>query len=167
MTETVSVGTMCASLDGDGFRAIFRDYTLRNAVGAPPPASTRTGDGEHRGSRQGACGHGGWTPRGSVPVDLPARSLRSSGRASQGAQLMDGKDAHDSVVSGEVGGARAAVVAFFVPGRLIQCLGGAYPDVKAELRLDDASLGLALLGTVIAAVAIVGDTGFRRQHRED
>jgi regulation of enolase protein 1 (concanavalin A-like superfamily) len=29
MTETVSVGMMCASPDGNGFRAIFRDYTLR------------------------------------------------------------------------------------------------------------------------------------------
>ena len=79
--------------------------------------------------------------------------------------MADGKDAHDSVVSGEVGGARAAVVAFFVPAGLIQCLGGAHPDVKAELRLDDASLGLALLGTAIAAVATAGYTGFRRQHR--
>ena len=62
---------------------------------------------------------------------------------------------------GEVGRARAAVVAFFVlAGLSFSAWAVRIPDVKAELRLDDATLGLALLGTAAGSVVAMTGSGW-------
>jgi MFS family permease len=62
---------------------------------------------------------------------------------------------------GEVGGARAAVVAYFVlAGVSFSAWAVRIPDVKAELRLDDATLGLVLLGTAAGSVVAMTGSGW-------
>ena len=62
---------------------------------------------------------------------------------------------------GEVGGARAAVVAYFVlAGVSFSAWAVRIPDVKAALRLDDATLGLALLGTAAGSVVAMTGSGW-------
>ena len=62
---------------------------------------------------------------------------------------------------GEVGRARAAVVAFFVlAGFSFSAWAVRIPDVKAELGLDDATLGLALLGTAAGSVVAMTASGW-------
>ena len=62
---------------------------------------------------------------------------------------------------GEVGRARAAVVAFFVlAGLAFSAWAVRIPDVKAELGLDDATLGLALLGTAAGSVVAMTASGW-------
>ena len=62
---------------------------------------------------------------------------------------------------GEVGGARAAVVAYFVlAGVSFSAWAVRIPDVKAELGLDDATLGLALLGTAAGSVVAMTASGW-------
>ena len=54
---------------------------------------------------------------------------------------------------GDTGRARAAVVAYFVlAGLAFSAWAVRIPDVKAALRLDDATLGLALLGAATGSV---------------
>ena len=62
---------------------------------------------------------------------------------------------------GEVGRARAAVIAFFVlAGLCFSAWAVRIPDVKATLRLDDATLGLALLGTAAGSVVAMTASGW-------
>jgi MFS family permease len=62
---------------------------------------------------------------------------------------------------GENGRARAAVVAFFVlAGFSFSAWAVRIPDVKAELGLDDATLGLALLGTAAGSVVAMTASGW-------
>jgi hypothetical protein len=62
---------------------------------------------------------------------------------------------------GEVGHARAAVVAFFVlAGLAFSAWAVRIPDIKAELGLDDATLGLALLGTAAGSVIAMTASGW-------
>jgi MFS family permease len=62
---------------------------------------------------------------------------------------------------GDVGQARAAVVAYFVlAGLSFSAWAVRIPDVKAALRLDDATLGLALLGTATGSVVAMTASGW-------
>ncbi|HTE18435.1 MAG TPA: MFS transporter [Armatimonadota bacterium] len=62
---------------------------------------------------------------------------------------------------GEFGPARAAVVAFFVlAGLSFSAWAVRIPDVKSALRLDDATLGLALLGTAAGSVVAMTASGW-------
>jgi len=62
---------------------------------------------------------------------------------------------------GAVGRARAAVVAFFVlAGLSFSAWAVRIPDVKATLRLDDATLGLALLGAAAGSVVAMTGSGW-------
>ena len=66
---------------------------------------------------------------------------------------------------GEIGRARAAVVAFFVlAGLSFSAWAVRIPDVKAELGLDDATLGLALLGTAAGSVVAMTASGWTIAH---
>lgn len=62
---------------------------------------------------------------------------------------------------GDIGRARAAVIAFFVlAGLSFSAWAVRIPDVKATLRLDDATLGLALLGTAAGSVVAMTASGW-------
>lgn len=62
---------------------------------------------------------------------------------------------------GEVGRARAAVVAFFlVAGFSFSAWAVRIPDVKDELGLDEAALGLALLGMAAGAIVAMTASGW-------
>lgn len=62
---------------------------------------------------------------------------------------------------GAVGPARAAVVAYFVlAGLSFSAWAVRIPDVKSALRLDDATLGLALLGTAAGSVVAMTASGW-------
>ena len=62
---------------------------------------------------------------------------------------------------GEIGRARAAVIAFFVlAGLAFSAWAVRIPDVKATLNLDDATLGLALLGTAAGSVVAMTASGW-------
>lgn len=62
---------------------------------------------------------------------------------------------------GEIGQARAAVIAFFVlAGLSFSAWAVRIPDVKATLQLDDATLGLALLGTAAGSVVAMTASGW-------
>jgi MFS family permease len=62
---------------------------------------------------------------------------------------------------GEIGRARAAVIAFFVlAGLSFSAWAVRIPDVKAHLGLDDATLGLALLGTAAGSVVAMTGSGW-------
>ena len=62
---------------------------------------------------------------------------------------------------GDVGRARAAVVAYFVlAGLSFSAWAVRIPDVKAALGLDDATLGLALLGTAAGSVVAMTASGW-------
>jgi MFS family permease len=62
---------------------------------------------------------------------------------------------------GEIGRARAAVIAFFVlAGLCFSAWAVRIPDVKAALQLDDATLGLALLGTAAGSVVSMTASGW-------
>lgn len=62
---------------------------------------------------------------------------------------------------GDVGRARAAVVAYFVlAGLSFSAWAVRIPDVKSALGLDDATLGLALLGTAAGSVVAMTSSGW-------
>jgi MFS family permease len=62
---------------------------------------------------------------------------------------------------GDVGRARAAVVAYFVlAGLSFSAWAVRIPDVKSALHLDDATLGLALLGTAAGSVVAMTASGW-------
>src|SRR4029453_9990325 len=62
---------------------------------------------------------------------------------------------------GEIGRARAAVVAYFVlAGLSFSAWAVRIPDIKSALRLDDATLGLALLGTAAGSVVAMTASGW-------
>jgi MFS family permease len=62
---------------------------------------------------------------------------------------------------GEVGRSRAAVIAFFVlAGLSFSAWAVRIPDVKSALHLDDATLGLALLGTAAGSVVAMTASGW-------
>lgn len=62
---------------------------------------------------------------------------------------------------GDTGRARAAVVAYFVlAGLAFSAWAVRIPDVKAALRLDDATLGLALLGAATGSVVAMTASGW-------
>ncbi len=62
---------------------------------------------------------------------------------------------------GDIGRARAAVVAYFVlAGLSFSAWAVRIPDVKSALHLDDATLGLALLGTAAGSVVAMTTSGW-------
>src|SRR5215203_5881786 len=62
---------------------------------------------------------------------------------------------------GEIGQSRAAVIAFFVlAGLSFSAWAVRIPDVKSALGLDDATLGLALLGTAAGSVVAMTASGW-------
>ena len=63
--------------------------------------------------------------------------------------------------AGEVGRARAAVVAFFVlSGVSFSAWAVRIPDVRKELGLDEATLGLVLLGLAVGSIAAMTASGW-------
>ena len=62
---------------------------------------------------------------------------------------------------GEIGRARASVIAYFVlAGLSFSAWAVRIPDIKSALRLDDATLGLALLGTAAGSVVAMTASGW-------
>src|SRR5215217_7270042 len=62
---------------------------------------------------------------------------------------------------GEIGQSRAAVIAFFVlAGLSFSAWAVRIPDVKSALGRDDATLGLALLGTAAGSVVAMPASGW-------
>ena len=80
------------------------------------------------------------------------------GRARRG---LGKRPSHAVTFRGAPGSARAAVIAFFVlAGLSFSAWAVRIPDVKRALALDDATLGLVLLGTAAGSVVAMSASGW-------
>ena len=94
--------------------------------------------------------------RSGVGSRVGFNGLDVQGRPATGAQMQMG-----SWFRGDVGRARAAVVAYFVlAGFAFSAWAVRIPDVKNALGLDDATLGLTLLGTAAGSVVSMSASGW-------